>query len=41
MSYYKAPEEVYDDREKAAVWATLAYEAALKQSKKKHRRKKK
>ena len=40
MSYYKAPEEVYDDREKAAVWASLAYEAAIKQSSKKNRRKK-
>jgi DNA transformation protein len=31
MSYYRAPEEVYDDREKAAVWARRAYDVALKQ----------
>jgi len=35
MSYYQAPEEVYDDREKAALWAGRAYEVALKQGKKK------
>jgi DNA transformation protein len=38
MSYYKAPEEVYEDREKAAVWARLAYQVAVKQMKKKNRR---
>ena len=31
MSYYRVPEEVYDDREKAAVWARRAYEVAVKQ----------
>jgi len=41
MSYYKAPEDIYDDREKAAVWARRAYEVALKQNTKKGRRKKK
>jgi DNA transformation protein len=40
MSYYKAPDEIYDDREKAAVWACRAYEVALKQNNKKNRRKK-
>jgi DNA transformation protein len=32
MSYYRAPDEIYDDRDKAAVWASRAYEAALRQS---------
>ncbi len=41
MSYYQAPEEIYDDRDKAALWAVRAYESALKQSKKKSGRKKK
>ncbi len=41
MSYYKAPEEIYDDRENAAEWARLAYEVALKQSNEKNKRKKK
>ncbi len=39
MSYYQAPEEVYDDRDKAALWAKRAYEAALKQSRKSKRKK--
>jgi len=39
MSYYQAPEEVYDDREKAALWARRAYEVALRQSNSKKRRK--
>ncbi len=30
ISFYLAPEETYDDREEAAIWATRAYEAALK-----------
>jgi DNA transformation protein len=34
MSYYQAPEEVYDDRDEAVLWAERAYEVALKQSKK-------
>lgn len=34
MSYYKAPEEIFDDREKAAVWARRAYKVAVKQSSK-------
>ena len=33
MSYYMAPEEIYDDREKTAVWARRAYEVALKRQK--------
>ncbi len=31
MSYYRAPEEIYDDRETAALWARQAHEVALKQ----------
>ena len=31
MSYYRAPEEIFDDREKAAVWARRAYKVAVKQ----------
>ncbi len=30
MSYYLAPEEIYDDREAAALWAMRSYEAALR-----------
>ena len=40
MSYYRAPEEIFDDREKAAVWARRAYKVAVKQSNKKSRRSK-
>jgi DNA transformation protein len=29
MSYYLAPDEIFDDREEAAIWASYAYEAAL------------
>ncbi len=29
MSYYLAPEEIYDDPEDAVYWARLAYQAAL------------
>ena len=40
MSYYMAPEEIFDDPEVAATWARHAFEAALR-SKKKGRKKKK
>lgn len=40
LSYFKAPEEVYDNREKATLWAQRAYTAARRQSDKKHKRKK-
>lgn len=30
LSYYLAPEEIYDDREEAAIWAARAYGVALK-----------
>jgi DNA transformation protein len=39
MSYYKAPEEIFDDREKAAEWAGLAYEAAVRSGTKKKKTK--
>ena len=35
MSYYQAPEEIYDDPEIANRWAALAYSAALRASDKK------
>ncbi len=28
MSYYRAPDEIYDDKTEAAVWARRAYESA-------------
>lgn len=30
MSYYLAPEEIYEDREVASRWFMMAYEAALR-----------
>jgi DNA transformation protein len=33
MSYYMAPDEIYDDPDKAKEWAVRAYEAALRGSK--------
>ena len=30
MSYFMAPEEIYEDPDEAKVWANLAYEAALR-----------
>jgi DNA transformation protein len=30
MSYYKAPDEIYDDPEQAAYWAEQAFQAALR-----------
>ena len=43
MSYYAAPEEIFDDPEQAKEWADRAYEAALcaRRSKKKSGRKRK
>ncbi len=34
MSYHKAPEEIYDERDVAKEWADRAYEAALRSKKK-------
>jgi DNA transformation protein len=33
MSYYMAPEEIFDDPEAARLWATRAFEAALRSRK--------
>ncbi len=35
MSYYEAPEDVFDDIEIMRDWASMAYEAALRSAKKK------
>ena len=35
MSYYLAPEEIFDEPEKAVYWAKLAYAAALRSKSKK------
>ena len=34
MSYYMAPEEIYEDEESAREWARLSYDAALRSRKK-------
>lgn len=33
MSYYRAPEEIYDDPDAAREWASIAYAAALRSKK--------
>ncbi|HEY8119074.1 MAG TPA: TfoX/Sxy family protein [Methylophilaceae bacterium] len=33
MSYYLAPEEIYDDKEEAAVWARRSFEVAFRTKK--------
>ena len=33
MSYYMAPEEIFDDAEAARLWAVRAFEAALRSRK--------
>lgn len=33
MSYFMAPEEIYDDPDEAKRWASLAYDAALRSKK--------
>jgi DNA transformation protein len=33
MSYYQAPEEIFDDSEEAAKWARLAFEVAFRSKK--------
>ena len=35
MSYYSAPEEIYDDFEQATYWAEIAFKAALRADDKK------
>jgi len=41
MSYYQAPEEIYDDPGEAQVWANIAYDAALRSASKKFSKNKK
>lgn len=40
MSYYLAPEEIFDEPEAAERWASLAYDAALRSRKPKRKPKK-
>lgn len=35
MSYFLAPDEIMDDREQAAIWASRSFEAALRSQKRK------
>ncbi len=35
MSYFLAPEEIYDDADEAKLWANLAFDAALRAAKSK------
>ena len=37
MSYYSAPETIYEDEQSAAHWAELAYAAAVRAASKKQR----
>ena len=32
MSYYQAPEEVFDDSEEMRIWANMAYSSAIRES---------
>ena len=41
LSYYRAPDEIMEDREEAAVWARRSYEAALRARSPKSKPKKK
>ena len=41
MSYYAAPEEIFDAPERATQWATLAFDAALRAKKSKVKTKRK
>lgn len=41
MSYYLAPEEIFDDPEEAKVWAARSYEAAVRSNTPKQKAKKK
>jgi len=38
MSYYRAPEEIFDDPELAQEWGNIAFDAALRAQSKKHKR---
>jgi len=39
MSYFLAPEEIYDDKQQAAEWARLAFSVAQKRKRPKKKRK--
>ncbi len=39
MSYYLAPEEIYDDPDIAEIWARHAFDAALRNKKPKRKKK--
>ena len=39
MSYYQAPDEIYDDLDAAKHWAHIAYDAALRNRKPKNKSK--
>ncbi|RBP51302.1 TfoX/Sxy family protein [Arenicella xantha] len=41
MPYYLAPEEIYDDPERASYWANLSYSSALRSAAKQPSRRKK
>ena len=41
MSYFLAPEDIFDDKDEAKVWANRAYEAALRSKKPKKKTRKK
>ena len=41
MSYFMAPEEIFEEPEQAKKWATLAFDAALRNKKKKSGKKSK
>ena len=41
MSYYQAPESIFDDPDEAVRWARLAFDAALRNRKPKRKRSKK
>ena len=38
MSYFMAPEEIFDDSEEAKIWAGRSYEAAVRSSKPKKKK---
>jgi DNA transformation protein and related proteins len=41
MSYYRAPDEIMDDRDQAAIWARRSFEAAFRSQKVKNTPKRK
>ena len=41
LSYFRAPEDIYEDRELAALWARRAFDAALRANRPKKKSKKK